>query len=92
MEYVHKHWGPGMSALEPFAEVLRTRITDGTIGTVEGMEWFRPAIATAMKKTPAATYTSAHCYRPLLGVLGMNVPGGAFFIMGTGSDNKAHSA
>ena len=22
MEYVHKHWGPGMSALEPFAEAL----------------------------------------------------------------------
>ena len=37
MEYEHEHWGPGMSTLEPFAEALLTRITDGTIGTVEGM-------------------------------------------------------
>ena len=91
MEYAHTHWGPGMSALEPFAEALLTRITDGTIGTVEGMEWFRPAIAKAMKKTSATKYTSAHCYRSLLDVLGMSVPGDAFFIMGTGSDNKAYS-
>ena len=91
MEYVHKHWGLGMSTFEKFAEALLTRITDGTIGTVEGMKWFRPAIATAMKKTSAAKYTSAHCYRSLLDVLGMSVPGDAFFIMGTGSDSKAYS-
>ena len=91
IEYVHAHWGPGMSALEPFAEALLARISDGTIGTVEGMKWFRPAIAKAMKKTSATRYTSAHCYRSLLDVLGMSVPGDPFFLMGTGADLKALS-
>ena len=76
-------------------------VSDGTCGAACACRITRVRHSSANSEVVSGTdgdeknvgekYTSAHCYRSLLDVLGMNVPGDAFYIMGTGSGNKACS-
>ena len=49
-DYVTKNWGPDMNVLlVEFATAVLGKILDGSIGTDDGMVWFREEISTAMK-------------------------------------------
>ena len=92
MKYIDKHWSPAiqMEKIVAFSEAVYTKIADGSIGTEESMGWFRREIHVAMPHTSETRYGSAHCYRSLLDVLGMSVPGDNFFLMGSGADSNAY--
>ena len=53
-DYVTKNWGPDMNVLVEFATAVLGKISDGSIGTVDGMAWFREEISTAVKDTAKA--------------------------------------
>lgn len=81
MKYIDKHWSPAiqMKKIVAFSEAVYSKIADGSIGTEESMGWFRREIHVAMPHTSETRYGSAHCYRSLLDVLSMSVPGDNFF-------------
>lgn len=45
------YWGSELEVLASFAAEVLARIEDNTIGTTDGMVWFRVAISKVMPKT-----------------------------------------